>query len=93
MTAKPNDGRSPSDGEAQHKTHLALCRLPWPNIYFEISVEPVPVRIISFAYLRERLEAFKGLSLTTFSAPLFTWVARLHEPFFHFICGSGHDWQ
>jgi hypothetical protein len=45
------------------------------------------------AYLRERFEAFKGFSFTTFSVPDFTWVARLQEPFFHFICGSGQDWQ
>jgi len=45
------------------------------------------------AYLRERLEALRGFSFTTFSVPSFTWVARLQEPFFHLICGSGQDWQ
>jgi hypothetical protein len=45
------------------------------------------------AYLRERLEALRGFSFTTFSPPSFMWVARLQEPFFHLICGSGQDWQ
>jgi hypothetical protein len=45
------------------------------------------------AYLRERLEAFRGLSFTTFSPPDLVWVARLQGPFFHLLCGSGQDWQ
>jgi len=49
--------------------------------------------LCSLTYLRERLEAFKGLSFTTFSVPDLIWVARLQEPFFHLIWGSGQDWQ
>jgi hypothetical protein len=49
--------------------------------------------LVFLTYLRERLEAFNGLSFTTLSDPVFTWVARLQEPFFHLASGSGQDWQ
>jgi hypothetical protein len=40
------------------------------------------------------LEALSGLILVPLEAVLLvTWVARLHEPFFHFREGSGHEAQ
>jgi hypothetical protein len=45
-------------------------------------------------YLRERLDAFSGLTFWALSAMLvLTWVARLQLPFFHLLVGSGQAEQ
>jgi hypothetical protein len=45
-------------------------------------------------YLAARLEALSGLTFWAVEATVvFTWVARLQFPFFHFASGSGQEVQ
>jgi hypothetical protein len=81
-------------GKKNKKAEKLQTRLRKDALILALVCNQLPVTCLcSLTYLRERLEAFKGLSFTTFSVPDLMWVARLQEPFFHLIWGSGQDWQ
>jgi hypothetical protein len=81
-------------GKKNKKAEKLQTRLRKDALILALVCNQLPVTYLcSLSYLRERLEAFKGLSFTTFSVPDLMWVARLQEPFFHLIWGSGQDWQ